>query len=273
MPIMSAQPDSPAVSFPLPAGVNAQTVLSVQHYSDRLFRFRLTRPETLKFRSGEFVMIGLPNAEKPVYRAYSIASPNWADHLEFVSIKVPGGPLTEHLQRIEPGDTVLIRGKPTGTLVLDALLPGRTLYMLSTGTGIAPFGAVVRDPDSVEHFENLVVTQTCRTVAELGYINDLSAEINADPDIAEIFGGKVHWLRSVTREPYPCQSRVTDMLRSGELFTRLELPPLDPEKDRVMICGSMAMLKETRQICESMGLIEGSNNRPGTFVVERAFVD
>lgn len=265
--------DSTPVAKPLAAGVHAQTVISVQHYSDRLFRFRLTRPETLKFRSGEFVMIGLPNAEKPVYRAYSIASPNWAEHLEFVSIKVPGGPLTEHLQRIQPGDTVLIRGRPTGTLVLDALLPGRNLYMLSTGTGIAPFGAVTRDPDSIEHFEHLVVSQTCRTVAELGYINDLSAELTDDPDMAEMFGGKVSWLRSVTREPYPCQHRVTDMLRTGELFERTGMPPLDPEKDRVMICGSMAMLKETRAICESLGLVEGSNSRPGTFVVERAFVD
>ncbi len=267
------QTETAQATKPLAAGVQAQTVLSVQHYSDRLFRFRMTRPESLRFRSGEFVMIGLPNAEKPVFRAYSIASPSWAEHLEFLSIKVPGGPLTEHLQRIQPGDTVLIKGRPTGTLVMDALLPGRTLFMLSTGTGIAPFGAVVRDPASIEHFEHLVITQTCRTVAELGYINDLSSEITDDPDMAEMFGDKVTFLRSVTREPYPCQNRVTTMLRSGELFERLNMPALDPELDRVMICGSMAMLKETREICESLGLVEGSNSRPGTFVVERAFVD
>jgi len=270
----SVEPASdPALPFPLGKGVMAQKVLSVRHYSPELFSFRVERPESFRFRSGEFVMIGLPNAEKPVYRAYSVASANWADYIEFFSIKVPDGPLTEHLQKIQQGDFVLIRGKSTGTLVLDALTPGRNLYLLSTGTGFAPFASVIQDPESYERFDHVVAVQTCRTVAELGYIQQLQEHLQTDPDLSEFIGDKLSFLTSATREPYPCQERVTDMLRSGKLFDLVGREPFDPELDRAMICGSMAMLKETKQICEQMGLVEGANSRPGTYVVERAFVD
>jgi len=263
----------PTLPFPLGKGVMAQKVLSVRHYSPELFSFRVERPDSFRFRSGEFVMIGLPNAEKPVYRAYSIASANWADHIEFFSIKVPNGPLTEHLQRIQPGDYVLIRGKSTGTLVLDALTPGRNLYLLSTGTGFAPFASVIQDPESYERFDHVIAVQTCRTVAELGYILQLREHLQNDPDLSEFIGDKLSFLTSATREPYRCQERVTDLLRSGKLFGLAGREAFDPELDRAMICGSMAMLKETKAICDEMGLVEGANSRPGTYVVERAFVD
>ena len=263
----------PAPSFPVPAGVYAETVLEVEHYTERLFRFRITRPTEFRFRSGEFVMIGLPNAEKPVYRAYSLASPAWDEQIEFFSIKVPGGPLTEHLQRIRPGDTVLMRKKATGTLVLDALLPGEHLYLFSTGTGIAPFASLIRDPETYEKFEKVILTQTCREAAELQYGEHLVAQIAADEMLCELVGDKLLYYTTVTREPYPRAERITTLIRDGRLFADIGMPPLSPERDRVMICGSMAMLNETRELCLAAGLVEGANSAPGTFVVERAFVD
>lgn len=273
LPTTQAETEPGTTEFPLAKGVSAQRVISVQHYSPELFSFRIERPESFRFRSGEFVMIGLPNAAKPIYRAYSVASANWADFIEFFSIKVPDGPLTEHLQRIKPGDQVLIKGRSVGTLVLDALTPGRNLYLLSTGTGFAPFASVIQDPETYERFDHVIAVQTCRTVAELGYIEQLRARLESDPDMSEFIGDRLTYLTSATREPHPCQARVTDMLRNGDLFTLTSREPFDPAVDRAMICGSMAMLKETKTVCESMGLKEGSNSRPGTFVVERAFVD
>src|SRR5690606_6214722 len=173
--------DADRLDFPIPASVFAERVVRVNHYTDRLFAFRVTRPQSFRFRSGEFVMIGLPNAEKPVFRAYSIASPNWDEELEFFSIKVPNGPLTQHLQKIRPGDTILMRQKPTGTLVLDALTPAKRLYMISTGTGIAPFASVLRDPETYEKFESVVLTHTCRDLAELKYGEELIAATRGDP--------------------------------------------------------------------------------------------
>src|SRR5690606_6860237 len=169
------------LEFPIPAGVYAERVVSVKHYTDRLFSFRITRPQSFRFRSGEFVMIGLPNAEKPVFRAYSIASPSWDEELEFFSIKVPDGPLTQHLQKIRPGDTVLMRQKATGTLVLDALTPGKRLWMISTGTGIAPFASLTRDPETYEKFEEVILTHTCRDVGELTYGHELAKALVEDP--------------------------------------------------------------------------------------------
>ncbi|WP_299679972.1 ferredoxin--NADP reductase [uncultured Roseobacter sp.] len=258
--------------FPIPAGVFAQTVTEVAHYTDRLFRFRITRPASFRFRSGEFLMIGLPNAEKPVFRAYSVASPSWDDALEFYSIKVPGGPLTEHLQKIREGDTVLMRKKPTGTLVLDALLPGKRLWMFSTGTGIAPFASLIRDPETYEKFDEVILTQTCRTVAELRYGQDLAAAVKEDPLVGEMAQRLRHYC-TVTREDFPVRGRITDLMASGQLFNDLGVDPITPERDRGMICGSMEMLKDTKAALEGFGLVEGSNNRPDTFVVERAFVD
>lgn len=257
--------------FPIPAGVFAETVTDVQHYTDTLFRFRITRPASFRFRSGEFVMIGLPNAEKPVYRAYSVASPSWDEELEFFSIKVPDGPLTEHLQKIEVGDTILMRKKPTGTLVNDALLPGKRVYMFSTGTGIAPFASLIRDPETYDKFDEVILTHTCRTVAELTYGKDLVKMCMEDPLIGEFAKDKLRHYATVTREPYEYTGRITDLLASGKVFEDLGLPPMDPETDRGMICGSMAMLEDTKTALEGYGLVEGANNKPASFVVERAF--
>ena len=256
----------------LPAGVYAETVLSVTHYTDRLFRFTMTRPAGFRFRSGEFAMIGLMVGDKPIYRAYSIASPAWSEELEFFSIKVPDGPLTQHLQKIQPGDKVLMRKKPTGTLVLDALTPGKRLYMFSTGTGIAPFASLIRDPETYEKYEEVILTHTCREVAELKYGFDLVEEIRADEMLSEIVGDKLKHYATVTREDFPFKGRITDLIENGKLFTDLGVPPLNPQVDRGMICGSMAMIRDTAALLEKAGLTEGANNNPAEFVIERAFV-
>ena len=261
----------PKTDFPIPAGVFAQTVTEAHHYTGSLFRFRMTRPDTFRFRSGEFVMIGLPNAEKPVFRAYSVASPSWDEELEFYSIKVPGGPLTEYLQKIKEGDTVLMRKKPTGTLVNDALLPGKRLWMFSTGTGFAPFASLIREPETYEKFEEVIVTHTCREVAELTYSQELVASLKDDPLCGE-FAGSLRLYATVTREDFPFKGRLTDLMASGKVFDDLGVPPIHPETDRGMIRGSMAMLKDTKAALEAFGLVEGSNSKPDTFVVERAFV-
>ena len=258
--------------FPVPAGCFAETVTSVKHYTDRLFAFRMTRPPTFRFRSGEFVMIGLPNAAKPVFRAYSIASPSWDEELEFFSIKVPDGPLTEHLQKIQPGDTVLMKKKPTGTLVNDALVPGERLYMFSTGTGVAPFASLIRDPETYEKFGKVILLHCCRQKAELTYGYETVENARADPLVGEEATAQLVHYASTTREQTACMGRLTDLVTSGKLFTDLGLPPLDPKTDRAMICGSMAFLKDTKALLEAAGLTEGANNRPAEFVVERAFV-
>ncbi|OPB30004.1 ferredoxin--NADP reductase [Bartonella sp. WD12.1] len=262
---------SVAPNFPIPDNVFALTVQEVCHYTDHLFKFRLNRPETFRFRSGEFVMIGLPNAEKPIYRAYSIASPFWDEQLEFFSIKVPGGPLTEHLQKIKIGDTVLMRKKSTGTLVLDALIPGKRLYLLSTGTGVAPFASLIRDPETYEKFSQVVLVQTTREKNELAYAKDLVASLYQDPLIGE-YAQQLKFYPMTTREPSKYMGRITNVMESGVFFEMAGLPKINSDEDRVMICGSMAMLKDCAAMCESFGLIEGANNAPATYVVERAFV-
>ena len=259
--------------FDIPAGIFAETVTSVEHYTDRLFKFRITRPSSFRFRSGEFVMIGLPNADKPVYRAYSIASPSWDEEIEFYSIKVPDGPLTEHLQKIQVGDTVLMRKKPTGTLVNDALLPGKRVYMFSTGTGLAPFASLIRDPDTYEKFDEVILSHTCREVSELTYGKELVKQCLEDPLVGEFAAGRLRHYTSVTRDDYPYKGRITDLMASGKLFEDLGVPPINPEHDRGIICGSMAMLQDTKTALDEFGLVEGANNKPATYVVERAFVD
>ena len=258
-------------AFAIPKGVFAETVTSVQHYTDSLFKFRITRPASFRFRSGEFAMIGLPNAEKPVFRAYSIASPSWDDEIEFYSIKVPNGPLTEHLQKIREGDTVLMRSKPTGTLVNDALIPGKRLWMFATGTGIAPFASLIRDPETYERFEDLILCHTCRQAGELTYGRELVDSLKSDPLVGEM-AQKLTLYDSLTREDWPRTGRQTDLMESGKLFDDLGVPPINPADDRGMICGSMAMLGSTKAILEGFGLEEGSNSKPATYVVERAFV-
>jgi ferredoxin--NADP+ reductase len=259
-------------AFPIPANVYAEKVVSVTHYTDRLFSFRITRPQSFRFRSGEFVMIGLPNAERPVFRAYSIASPAWDDELEFFSIKVPDGPLTSHLQKIVAGDTVLLRQKSTGTLVLDALTPAKRLYMVSTGTGIAPFASLIRDPETYEKFDQIILTHTCRDVAELEYGAELYRQSVEDALIGELTNGRLTYYSSTTRGQFPRMGRITTLIENGSLFADLGVEAFDPANDRVMICGSMAMLHDVKALVEKAGFREGSHSEPGDFVVERAFV-
>ncbi len=268
-----AREEKSALQHPVPPGVFAETVTEVKHYTPRLFQFRMTRPRSFRFRSGEFVMIGLPNAAKPVYRAYSISSPAWDEELEFFSIKVPGGPLTEHLQKIKPGDTVLMRKKSTGTLILDALLPGSRIYMLSTGTGIAPFASLMRDPEIYEKFEEVVVTHTCREKDELTYGFETLSKTLEDPLVGDEARAKLIHFPTTTRESSKAVGRITSKIDDGTFFELINRPPFDPERDRVMICGSMSMLQELKAKLEAMEFKEGSISSPGQFVIERAFVD
>ena len=252
---------------------DAQTVTSVRHYTDRLFAFRCTRPRSLRFRSGEFVMIGLLGENgKPLLRAYSIASPSWDEELEFYSIKVPDGPLTSRLQHIQPGDQIILRPKPVGTLVLDALLPGKRLWMLATGTGIAPFAALLRDPETWEKYEQVVVMHTCRDVAELDYGRELIAALPEDPLIGELVGDKLLYYPTTTRQESAQMGRITDNMSSGKVFGDLGIDPLDPARDRAMVCGSLDFNLDVKAVLEAAGLREGANSDPAEYVVEKAFV-
>jgi ferredoxin--NADP+ reductase len=258
----------------IPAAYTLETVNTVHHWTDRLFSFTTTRAPSLRFRSGEFVMIGLPGAAKPLVRAYSIASPAWDDQLEFLSIKVQDGPLTSKLQLVQPGDGVLVGRKPTGTLVLDALKSGKRLFLISTGTGLAPFLSVARDPETYERFEQVIVVHTVRQQSELAYRKLFEGDICEDPLIGEQARTQLHYYSTVTREPHVRMGRITDRITSGDLFRDLNIPgeQFDPAHDRAMMCGSMAMIKDVAAMLESHGLTEGSNANPGDFVLERAFV-
>lgn len=250
-------------------------VLWVRHWTDTLFSFAITRDEGFRFRSGEFVMIGLPSQDgaKPVMRAYSIASPMWAETLEFFSIKVPDGPLTSRLQKIQPGDTVLMGRKPTGTLVLDALTGAERLYLIGTGTGLAPWLSVARDPETYQRFSHVTVVHSVRNVADLAYRDLFEGGIFDDPLIGDEARAQLRYYPTVTREAFATEGRITDRIRSGAFFADLGLEPgFDPARDRVMLCGSMAMIRETADILEGFGLKEGSNAEPGDYVLERAFV-
>ena len=252
---------------------DTQTVTEVQHYTDRLFSFRVTRPRSLRFRSGEFVMIGMMGDNgKPLLRAYSIASPSWDETLEFYSIKVQDGPLTSKLQYIKEGDELILRPKPVGTLVLDALLPAKRIYFFATGTGIAPFASLIRDPDLYERYEEVILTHTCREKAELNYGENLVNALKDDPLIGE-FSQQLTYYPTTTRETSPKMGRITDLMRSHALFDDLGVEPLNPKRDRVMICGSMGLNLEIKELCEAAGLREGSNSNPAEFVLEKAFVD
>lgn len=262
-----------ATARPVPTLPDAQTVISVRHWTDRLFSFRVTRPQSLRFRSGEFVMIGLLDDNgKPLLRAYSIASPSWDEELEFYSIKVPDGPLTSRLQHIEPGDQIILRPKPVGTLVLDALLPGKRLWFLATGTGIAPFASLMRDPETYEKFDQVVMMHTCRTAAELEYGRQLVDGLKDDPLIGEMVEGKLLYYPTTTREESPRMGRITDNLTSGKVFADLGIPPMDAATDRAMVCGSLALNIDVKAVLEGFGLREGANSDPREYVVEKAFV-
>ena len=266
----SAVTEALATKIALP---DAQTVTAVRHYTDRLFSFRVTRPRSLRFRSGEFVMIGLMGDNgKPLLRAYSIASPAWDEELEFYSIKVPDGPLTSKLQHIAVGDEIILRPKPVGTLVHDAVLPGKRLWFFATGTGFAPFASLLREPETWERFDEVVITHTCREVAELTYGREIVESLKDDPLIGELVGDKLRYYPTTTREPSAKMGRITTLLQSGEVFRDLGIPPLSPETDRAMVCGSLAFNVDLKAILEAAGLREGANSEPGEFVVEKAFV-
>ncbi len=250
-----------------------ETVLSVHHWTDRLFSFTTTRDTALRFSNGHFTMIGLRVDGKPLLRAYSIASANHEDHLEFLSIKVPDGPLTSRLQHIQVGDTIIVGKKPTGTLLIDYLLPGKRLYLLGTGTGLAPYLSIVRDPETYEKFEDVVVVHGVRQVEELAFHDLLDHELAQDELLGELVAGKLHYYPTVTRESYRNMGRMTDLIQSGKLAADLGLPPLNPEEDRVMLCGSPAMLRDLKALLEIRGFKEGNTTKQGDFVVERAFVE
>lgn len=255
-----------------PNAPSEETVLAVNHWTDTLFSFKLTRPASFRFRSGEFVMIGLEGEKKPLLRAYSMASPAWDEELEFFSIKVENGPLTSRLQKIQPGDKVLLGKKPTGTLILDALAPGKRLYLLSTGTGFAPFASIIRDLETYEKFDQVIVTHTCRQVAELGYSQQVVEETRNHEFLGEVVNGKLTYYDSITREEYVRQGRITNLIKNGKLFEDLGMPEFDPEHDRVMICGSNEMNLEIKDYLEEKGFTHGSNNAPAQYVIEKAFV-
>jgi ferredoxin/flavodoxin---NADP+ reductase len=271
---MTLMTEVPVMNAPAkPHLPDAQTVTSVQHWTDRLFSFRVSRPASLRFRSGEFVMIGLMGDNgKPLLRAYSIASPSWDEELEFYSIKVPDGPLTSRLQHIQPGDEIILRPKPVGTLVVDALLPGKRLWFLATGTGLAPFASLMRDPEVYEKFDQVIMMHTCREVAELEYGRQLVEGLQDDPLIGELVQGKLRYYPTTTREEFHHMGRVTDNLSSGKVFEDLGLPRMNPEEDRAMVCGSLAFNVDVKAILEGFGLREGANSEPQEFVVEKAFV-
>ncbi len=251
-----------------------ERVLSVHHWTDRLFSFTTTRDQALRFSNGHFTMIGLRGDNgKPLLRAYSIASANYEEHLEFLSIKVPDGPLTSKLQHIQVGDTIVVGRKPTGTLLCDYLLPGKNLYLMSTGTGLAPFMSIIRDPDTYERFEKVILVHGVRQVNELAYQDYITQELPAHEFLGEMVSQQLMYYPTVTREPYKNQGRLTDLIENGKLFADLGMPPLNPETDRIMICGSPGMLTDLTRICEERGLVEGNTSTPGAFVIERAFAE
>jgi ferredoxin--NADP+ reductase len=261
----------------VPTLPDAQTVTEVKHWTDRLFSFRVTRPQTLRFRSGEFVMIGLMGDNgKPLLRAYSIASPAWDEELEFYSIKVQDGPLTSKLQHINVGDEIILRPKPVGTLVHDALLPGKRLWFFATGTGIAPFASLIREPQTYEDYDQIILTHTCREAAELEYGRQLVDTVRNDDLMQELVGAdnlkKLIYYPTTTRDPSPKMGRITDLLKSGEVFADLGITDFGPETDRAMVCGSMGLNLDIKDILESHGLREGANSDPNEYVVEKAFV-
>ena len=252
---------------------NEEQVLSVHHWTDRLFSFTTTRGQTLRFSNGHFTMIGLMVDGKPLLRAYSIASANYEDHLEFLSIKVEAGPLTSRLQHIKVGDTIIVGRKPTGTLLSDYLLPGKRLYMLSTGTGLAPFMSIVRDPEIYDKFDQLILVHGVRQIDELAYHDLLVDHLPNHEFLGDLVSSKLRYYPTVTREAYKNTGRVTELIESGKLFEDLGVPSFDPAVDRVMICGSAEMLRDLKVILEERGFKEGNTTNPGDFVIERAFAE
>ena len=251
---------------------NYQKVTYVKHWTDNLFSFKITRPASFKFRSGEFVMIGLPDISgKPILRAYSIASPSWSDELEFYSIIVENGPLTSKLKNIKINDDIILMPKSTGTLVLDALKPGKRLFLISSGTGFAPFASLIREPEAFEKYENVIVTHTCRTIKELEYSKEIIKECKNDELIKDFISNKLITYHSTTREYYENQGRITDLILNKTIFNNLKIEEIT-SNDRVMLCGSMGLNNDLKEILSNLKLNEGANNNPAEFVLEKAFV-
>ena len=250
-----------------------EEVLSVHHWTDRLFSFRTTRSPSFRYENGQFTMIGLAVEGKPLLRAYSLVSPNYADELEFLSIKVPDGPLTSKLQHIQVGDKILVGRKPTGTLLVDNLLPGRNLYLLGTGTGLAPFMSLVKDPAVYERFARVVLVHGCRFAAELAYAEAIEQTLPQDELIGEEVRAKLLYYPTVTREDFRNRGRITHLLGSGRIAADLGLPPLDAAHDRVMICGSPAFLSDITALLKGLSFSEGNSSEPGSYVIEKAFVE
>ena len=255
------------------SNLNMETVTSVHHWTDRLFSFKSTRDPGFRFKNGHFTMVGLEVDDRPLLRAYSMASANHEEELEFFSIKVADGPLTSRLQNIREGDRILVSRKPTGTLVLDHLLPGRHLYLLSTGTGLAPFLSIIKDPEIYENFERIILAHGTRHVSDLAYRDVITEELPRNEFFGETVRDKLFYYPTVTRDAFRNQGRLTDLMESGKLFADLGLPPLSLEDDRFMLCGSPAMLRDSAAILEARGMREYRNGDAGHYVIERAFVE
>jgi ferredoxin--NADP+ reductase len=255
------------------SNLNEERVLSVHHWNDSLFSFKTTRNQGFRFRNGHFVMIGLEVEGKPLLRAFSVVSANYDEHLEFYSIKMPDGALTSRLQHIAPGDGVLVSRKPTGTLLVDNLFPGKRLYLLATGTGLAPFMSIIRDPETYQRFEHVVVAHGVRRVSDLGYRDYIERELPEHELVGEQVRRQLLYYPTVTRESFRNQGRLNDLVESGKLMSDLGLPALDPQHDRVMICGSPSMLKDLVTILEERSFAEGNTDHQGQYLIERAFVE
>jgi ferredoxin--NADP+ reductase len=255
------------------SNLHSATVLDVHHWTDTLFSFKTTRDPGFRYLNGQFTMIGLEVSGRPLLRAYSLVSANYEENLEFFSIKVPNGPLTSRLQNLKVGDQILVGRKPTGTLILDNLLPGKNLYMLSTGTGLAPFLSLIKDPEVYERFDKVILTHTCRKVDELAYAEIITQDLPANAFFGDAVREKLIYYPSVTRDEFHTKGRITELIQSGQLFRDLGLQEFDPENDRLMLCGSPDMLKDCSAMLEARGFQEGNHSEPGHYVIEKAFVE
>ena len=255
------------------AALMTETVTSIHHWTPTLFSFTSTRDPSFRFLSGQFTMIGLEVEGRPLLRAYSMASAHYDEELEFFSIKAPNGPLTSRLQHLQVGDPILVGRKPVGTLVQDSLMPGRTLYLLGTGTGLAPFASIIRDPDVYDRFDHIVLAHGCREVAELAYGEQIVAGLEQNELLGDLVRGRLLYYPTVTREPFRNQGRITDLLDTGKMPADLGLGAMDPAHDRFMLCGSPAFLTDMVALLERRSFAEGSHSAPGSYVVEKAFVE
>jgi ferredoxin/flavodoxin---NADP+ reductase len=250
-----------------------ETVLDIHHWTDRLFSFKTTRDPSFRFKNGQFTMIGIDVGGRPLLRAYSVVSPNYDETLEFLSIKVPDGPLTSRLQHVKVGDPIMVSKKATGTLVLDNLMPGRNLYLLGTGTGLAPFMSLIRDFETFERFERVILVHGCRHVSDLAYSDLIEKELPADEYIGEEAKAKLIYYPTVTREEFRNRGRINDLMATNKLPADIGLAPISPEADRVMLCGSPHMVQDLRDLLGERGFVEGNHGEPGHYVVEKAFVE